>query len=116
MKGGWTGLKFNNAVIVCDKDAHDVGDPRDGDIVGVTADTGGFTTDDNAHFNDCYFLSRSNLQWNIMEDLSWEDTGGVIVREAVGTSARDRYEAFMKAYWNLAITDPKAHVILKNVR
>lgn len=119
LKGGWTGLKFNNAVIVCDKDAHDVGDPRDAPIFGSGLDDSpstGFDADDNAHFNDCYFLSRSNLQWNIMEDLSWEDTGGVIVREAVGTAARDRYEAFMKAYWNLAITDPKAHVILKNVR
>ena len=117
LKGGWTGLKFNNAVIVCDKDAHDVGDPRDDDVHVTDETTGaGFTTASNQHFNDCYFLSRSNLQWNIMEDLSWEDTGGVIVREAVGTAARDRYEAFMKAYWNLAITDPKAHVVLKNVR
>ena len=112
LKGGWTGLKFNNAVIVCDKDAHDVGDPRDDDILNP----GSWAPEDNLHFNDAYFLSRSNLQWNIMEDLSWEDTGGVIVREAVGTSARDRYEAFMKAYWNLAITDPKAHVVLKNIR
>ena len=109
LKAGWTGLQFNNSLIVCDKDAHDVGDPRDGDCFGTAAA-------DNQHFNDCYFLSREAMHWTIMEDLSWEDTGGVIVREGVGALAKDRYEAYMKAYLNLVITEPKKFTVLKNVQ
>ena len=112
LKAGWTGLQFNNSLIVCDKDAHDPGDPRDADIWELP------TThpENNDHFNDCYFLSREAMHWTIMEDLSWEDTGGVIVREGVGALAKDRYEAYMKSYLNLVITEPKKFTILKNVQ
>ena len=102
---GWTGISFNNSVVLCDKDAHDPGDPRDAE--GVANCT---------WFDDAYFLSREAIKWIVMEDMSWEDTGGTIVREGVGAQARDRYEAWMKAYWNIINERPRAHTKLSNIK
>ena len=101
---GWSGISFNNSVILCDKDAHDPGDPRD--ATGAASCT---------WFDDAYFLSREAIKWIVMEDMSWEDTGGTIIREGVGAQARDRYEAWMKAYWNIINERPRAHTKLTNV-
>jgi len=53
-------------------------------------------------------LPQSALEFQILEELAWEDTGGVVVRSGVGSSAVDTYEAFMKAYWNFIVTRPNA--------
>ena len=53
-------------------------------------------------------MPQSALEFQILEELAWEDTGGVVVRSGVGSGAVDKYEAFMKAYWNLIVTRPNA--------
>ena len=106
LAAGWTGLQFNNSVILCDKDACRPGDERDAPALDANA----------TWFNDVFFLTRNNISWQVMEDMSWEDTGGTIIREGVGAQARDRYEAWMKAYWNLICVHPRSHTKLSGVR
>lgn len=99
---GWTGFKFNNSVVIADRHAHKAGNPT---VLTSLADT---AQTDITSFQDVYLLPQSALEFQILEELAWEDTGGVVVRSGVGSNAVDTYEAFMKAYWNLIITRPNA--------
>ena len=120
LKSGWTGVEFNNSVIVVDKHASEPTDGRD-----LTWDENGTNNTDwfpgggtdlgNNHFSTIYLLKPSTMKFTVMEDLAWEDTGGVIVRSGVGAAAIDQYEAFMKAYWNLAIDMPRQNSYIDHV-
>ena len=66
-------------------------------------------------YSSIYLLKPSTIEFVVMEDLAWEDTGGVIVRSGVGAAAIDQYEAFMKAYWNLAIVRPNSNSVINHV-
>jgi len=109
---GWTGFKFNNSVVIADRHAHKAGNPG----VATALDTSTVAQTDITEFKDIYLLPQSALEFQILEELAWEDTGGVVVRSGVGGSAVDTYEAFMKAYWNLIITRPNACSRVSGVR
>lgn len=102
LSAGWTGFKFNNSVVIADRHAHKAGNPT---ALSALSDV---TQTDITAFQDVYLLPQSALEFQILEELAWEDTGGVVVRSGVGSGAVDKYEAFMKAYWNLIVTRPNA--------
>jgi len=102
LSAGWTGFKFNNSVVIADRHAHKAGNPT---VLTTLADT---AQTQKTAFQDVYLLPQSALEFQILEELAWEDTGGVVVRSGVGGSAVDTYEAFMKAYWNFIVTRPNA--------
>ena len=102
LSAGWTGFKFNNSVVIADRHAHKAGNPTVLTTLGNVAQT------NITEFQDVYLLPQSALEFQILEELAWEDTGGVVVRSGVGASAVDTYEAFMKAYWNFIVTRPNA--------
>ena len=124
LKGGWTGVEFNNGVIVVDKHASTPGDGRDMAWFPSTnakyftpaanVEVAGGQSLDSV-FSSIYLLKPSTIEFVVMEDLAWEDTGGVIVRSGVGAAAIDQYEAFMKAYWNLAIVRPNQNSVINHV-
>jgi len=99
---GWSGFKFNNSVVIADRHAHKAGNPT---VLTALADT---PQTQKTAFQDVYLLPQSALEFQILEELAWEDTGGVVVRSGVGSGAVDTYEAFMKAYWNFIVTRPNA--------
>ena len=112
---GWSGISFGNSVIIADKDASNPFDPRN-DVVwnsGGTHDALA-TYEQGYPFADVFLLDLPSWEWVVMEDLAWEDTGGVIIRSGVGTGAVDAYEAYMKAYWNVACALPHNNCILRN--
>jgi len=98
LKSGWTGIKFNNCVVLADRDA-----------------TNAYTAinDDALIFNSMYFISPSSLEFHCLEDLAWEDTGGILVRAGVGSAGIDEYEAFMKQYANLICTRRNANTLYR---
>ena len=112
LAAGWTGFKFNNSVVIADRHAHRAGNPT----VETALPTTNVTVTNMTTFRDIYLLPQSALEFQILEELAWEDTGGVVVRSGVGTGAVDTYEAFMKAYWNLIITRPNACSRVSGVR
>lgn len=107
LESGWSGLEFANSTIIADRDASWTWNPRN----DVYTDDG--TDIENSGFNGMYFLAPSSLEWHVLEDLQWEDTGGILVRAAVGDgTATDTYEAFMKIYSNLICTRRNANTLL----
>ena len=112
---GWSGISFGNSVIIADKDASNPFDPRN-DITwkageGVANATAYAAT--GYPFADVFLLDLPSWEWVVMEDLAWEDTGGVIIRSGVGEGAVDAYEAYMKAYWNVACALPHNNCVLR---
>ena len=112
LKGGWTGIEFNNAVIVADKDASTTNDPAN-DSAGV------FDTSSDAFvagdFNRFYFIAPDSMHFQVLEDWQWMDEGGVLVRSGVGTAGVDEFEATLFSYQNLVCTRPNANTLLTNV-
>jgi hypothetical protein len=111
---GWSGISFGNSVIIADKDASNPFDPRN-DVTwtageGVAAAT---SYASGYPFADVFLLDLPSWEWVVMEDLAWEDTGGVIIRSGVGADAVDAYEAYMKAYWNVACALPHNNCVLR---
>ena len=103
LKSGWTAIQFNNSTILCDRDASWTWNPKNSDTVDH-ATLGGF--------NGMYFLQPKSLEWHVLEDLKWEDTGGVLVRNSVGATATDQFDAYMKMYANLICTRRNANSLL----
>ena len=112
LAAGWAGFKFNTSVVIAARHAHRAGNPT----VETALPTSNVTVTNMTTFRDIYLLPQSALEFQILEELAWEDTGGVVVRSGVGGSAVDTYEAFMKAYWNLIITRPNACSRVSGVR
>ena len=112
---GWSGISFGNSVIIADKDASNPFDPRNDQAwkSGATHDAA-TTYADGYPFGDVFLLDLASWEWVGMEDLAWEDTGGVIIRSGVGSAAVDAYEAYMKAYWNVACALPHNNAILRS--
>ena len=112
LKGGWTGIQFNNAVIVADKDASTTNDP-------ANASAGVWDLSGDAYvagdFNRFYFIAPDSMHFQVLEDWQWMDEGGVLVRSGVGTSGVDEFEATLFSYQNLVCTRPNANVLLKDV-
>jgi hypothetical protein len=100
LKGGWKGVEFNGSAIIADKWASTANDPAN------TALT---------DFDRIYLVSPSALEFQILQELEWEDTGGVVVRSAVGANAVDEVSAYMKAYMNLCATRPNACTLLHGI-
>ena len=100
LQGGWTGAKFGNAAIVPDKWASTTNDPANSAL---------------ADFPRCYVISPDSLEFQVLQELEWEDTGGVMVRAGVGASAVDQLEAYMRTYMNLCAVRPNANVCLYSI-
>ena len=112
LKGGWTGIQFNNAVIVADKDASTTNDPAN-DTNGVwDISSDAISAGD---FSRLYFIAPDSMHFQVLEDWQWMDEGGVLVRSGVGTSGVDEFEATLFSYQNLVCTRPNANVLLKDV-
>ena len=103
LKSGWTGLEFGNSVIIADRDASYTRFPANDDykVAGT--------------FDAMYFIAPSSLEFHVLEDLAWEDTGGVLVRSGVGASGVDQFEAFMKQYANLICNRRNANTVLVGI-
>ena len=112
LKGGWTGIQFNNAVIVADKDASTTNDPAN-DTNGV------WDISDDAYvagdFSRLYFIAPDSMHFQVLEDWQWMDEGGVLVRSGVGANGVDEFEATLFSYQNLVCTRPNANTLLTNV-
>ena len=112
LKGGWTGIQFNNAVIVADKDASTTNDPAN-DTNGVwDISSDAIVAGD---FSRLYFIAPDSMHFQVLEDWQWMDEGGVLVRSGVGTSGVDEFEATLFSYQNLVCTRPNANVLLKDI-
>ena len=100
IKTGWKGVEFNDAVIYADKWASPCVAPANSSI---------------NEYDRAYFLNTDHFEFQIMEELAWEDTGGVLVRAGVGSGAKDEFEAFMKTYMNLCCDRPNASVLCHGI-
>ena len=100
LKGGWKGVEFNGSALIADKWASTTNNPANTTL---------------ANFPRMYLISPSSLEFQVLQDLEWEDTGGVVVRSAVGANALDEVSAYMKAYMNLCITRPNANTVLYGI-
>ena len=114
LQGGWTGMKFNNAALICDRDASTTEDPGSTQL-GTYDISDGAVVAANGNFNRAYFITPSSLEFQVLEDWQWMDEGGVLVRSGVGASAVDEFEATMFSYQNLITTRPKANTLLTDI-
>ena len=108
LASGWSGLEFNNGVVIADRDASHAWNPANSNTL-----TGGGGSAESAYgFNAVYFIAPSSLEYHVLKELAWEDMGGILVRAGVGTLGVDEYEAFMKQYTNLICTRRNANTVL----
>jgi hypothetical protein len=88
LNNGYSGLEFDDAVIVAEVDAHEVEDPT------RSAAAAAATT-----FNRIYWISRGNMAVEIMEDFDWMNKDGAVLSRVANT---DAYEAVFKIYANIS--------------
>ena len=93
-------MRFNDAVVLPDKYAHTTANPSP--LI--------------ATFDRAYLIAPSSLEWQVLEDWSWMDEGGVLVRTGVGSAGTDEFEATMKSYQNLVASRCNANTFLTGIQ